>query len=186
MPRRLVRACSHEPGTVNYPGAIIGPASVTSCSHDDLLSRGNVAPGQLHCPEASSSKSDHYEFIWIPLVFTQIVTENDFKHVYLFLLLSGTFFIGKFILNINNEHAQDYSCPRATFAFCSHGEKLPRQGGLPGVVQRVTLLSKLPRGNEKLMWTVTGVRPCTETKLTPGSVSCPGVMSCPGIMWTGP
>ena len=38
----------------------------------------------------------------------------------------------------------------ATFAFCSHGEKLPRQGGLPGVVQRVTRLSKLPRGNEKL------------------------------------
>ena len=33
----------------------------------------------------------------------------------------------------------------------SHGEKLPRQGGLPGVVQRVTRLSKLPRGNEKLM-----------------------------------
>ena len=23
-------------------------------------------------------------------------------------------------------------CPGATFAFCSHGEKLPRQGGLPG------------------------------------------------------
>ena len=32
-----------------------------------------------------------------------------------------------------------------------HGEKLPRQCGLPGVVQRVTRLSKLPRGNEKLM-----------------------------------
>ena len=41
-------------------------------------------------------------------------------------------FIEKFILNINNEHAQDYSCPGVTFAFCSHGEKLPRQGGLPG------------------------------------------------------
>ena len=61
------------------------------------------------------------------------------------------FFIGNFILNINNEHAQDYSCPGATFAFCSHGEKLPRQDGLPGVVQRLTRLSKLPRGNEKLM-----------------------------------
>ena len=31
------------------------------------------------------------------------------------------------------------------------GEKLPRQGGLPGVVQQVTCLSKLPWGNEKLM-----------------------------------
>ena len=74
----------------------------------------------------------------------------NFKHVHLFLVLSGTF-LGKFILNINNEHAQDYSCPGGTFAFCLHGEKLPRQGGLPGVVQRVTRLSELPRGNEKLM-----------------------------------
>ena len=47
-------------------------ASVTSRSNDDLLSWGNVAPGQLHCPGASSSTSDHYEFIWIPLVFIQI------------------------------------------------------------------------------------------------------------------
>ena len=40
----------------------------------------------------------------------------------------------------------------ATLAFCSHGVlKLPRQGGLPGVVQRVTCLSKLPWGNDKLM-----------------------------------
>ena len=39
----------------------------------------------------------------------------------------------------------------ATLAFCSHGEKLPRQGGLPGVVQRVTCLSKLPWGNKKLV-----------------------------------
>ena len=59
--------------------------------------------------------------------------------------------IGKIIQNINNEHAQDYSCPGATSAFRSHGEKLPRQGGVHGVVQRVTRLSKSPRGNEKLM-----------------------------------
>ena len=141
-----LRACSHEPGTVNYPGA-----SVTSRSHDDLLSRGNVAPGQLHCPGLSSSLSDHYEFILIPLVFTQIVTENEF---YTRLHISGAFWnflLEKFIPNIDNEHAQDHSYPGATFAFCSHGEKLPRQGGLPGVVQQVTRLSKLTRGNEKLM-----------------------------------
>ena len=77
-------------------------------------------------------------------------------------------FIGKFIPNINNENAQNYSCPGATFAFCSDGEKLPRQGGLPSVLQWVTCLSKLLRGNEKLMCYVTGVRPCTEAKLTPG------------------
>ena len=67
-------------------------------------------------------------------------------------------FIEKFILNINNEHAQDYSCPGATFAFCSNEEKLPRQGGLPGVVsyRRQTMrldkvdpgVSELPLGNE--------------------------------------
>ena len=97
---------------MNYPGA-----SVTSRSHDDLLSWGNVAPGQLHCPRASSSLYDHYEFILIPLVFTQIVTENEF---YTRLHISGAFgnfLLEKFIPNIDNEHAQDYSCPGATFAF---------------------------------------------------------------------
>ena len=89
---------------------------------------------------------------------------NTFTYCWCFLELV----IEKFIPNINNEHAQDYSCPGATFGLCSHGEKLPRQGGLPGVVQRVTRLLKLPGGNEKLMWTVTVVRPCTEVKLTPG------------------
>ena len=74
----------------------------------------------------------------------------DFKHVYLFLVLLEPF-TGNFIPNINDEHAQDYTCPGTTFAFCSHGEMLPRQGGLPGVVQRVTRLSKFPRGNENLM-----------------------------------
>ena len=33
---------------------------------------------------------------------------------------------------------------------------------------------------------VTGVRPCAEAKLIPGSLSCPRAMSCPGIMRTGP
>ena len=32
-----------------------------------------------------------------------------------------------------------------------HGEKLPWQGWLPGVVQRVTRLSTLPRGKEKFV-----------------------------------
>ena len=46
----------------------------------------------------------------------------------------------KFIPNINNEQVQDYSCPGATFAFFSYGEKLPRQVGLPDVVQWVICL----------------------------------------------
>ena len=64
---------SELPQSNDCPGA-----SITSHSHDDLLSWGNVAPGQLHCPRSSSSSSDHYEFIRIPLVFAQIVTENEF------------------------------------------------------------------------------------------------------------
>ena len=52
---------SELPGGNDCPGA-----SVTSRSQDDLLSRGNVAPGQLHCPWVSSSLYDHYEFILIP------------------------------------------------------------------------------------------------------------------------
>ena len=94
----------------------------------------------------------------------------NFKYFWCFLEL----FIGKFIPNINNEHAQDYSCPWATFALSSYGEKLPQQGRLPGVVhpplkvapgqgeihvnsyRRQTMhpgevdpgVSQLPRGNE--------------------------------------
>ena len=37
----------------------------------------------------------------------------------------------------------------------------------------VTRLSKLPRGNKKLMWTVTGIRPCTEAKIDPGVSELP-------------
>ena len=66
-------------------------------TQDSKLPRGNHCPGlprvkcylaftwwfvvpeqQLHCPRASSSSSDYYEFIWIRLVFTQIVAEYEF------------------------------------------------------------------------------------------------------------
>ena len=75
LPRgnELSRDHVNRPRGNDCPGA-----SVTSRSQDDLLSRDNVAPGQLHCPGASSSSSDHYKFIRIPVVFTQIVTENEF------------------------------------------------------------------------------------------------------------
>ena len=95
-------------------------ARVTSRSHDDLLSRGNVAPGQLHCPGASWRLSDHYEMIFS--FYTNCYKEwilNTFTYFWCFLEL----FTGKFIPKINNEHAQDYSCPGATFAFCRHLEK---------------------------------------------------------------
>ena len=100
---------------------------------------------------------------------------NMFTYFWCFLEL----FIEKFTPNINNEHAQDYSCPRATFAFCSHGEKLSWQGQLPGVVQWVTHLSKLLRGKDKFMWTVTDIRPCSEAKLTPRQWAVPGHVNRP-------
>ena len=123
-----------NPGSKQPEGNHCPGLSVTSGSHDDLLSRGNnfIAPRQAHRHLNSfSSCTDCYRLSIL----------NMFTHFWCFLEL----FIGKFILNINNEHSQDYPCPGATFAFCSHGEKLPWQGRLPGVVQRVTHLSKLPR-----------------------------------------
>ena len=62
-----LRACSHEPGTVNYPGVMVAPGKALPRVHRMIC-----------CPGASSSSSDHYEFILIPLVFAQIVTENEF------------------------------------------------------------------------------------------------------------
>ena len=122
-----------------------------------------VVPGQ-RCPGSTSLPWGKFIVIWslrTYLNFFSFYTNcyrewilNTFTYFWCFLEL----FIEKFILNINNEHAQDYSRPWATFAFSLHGERLPRQGGLPGVVQSVTRFSK-SRGNEKLMWTVTGHAP---------------------------
>ena len=89
----------------------------------------------------------------------------------MFTYFSGI--LGKFILNINNEHAQGYSFPVATFAFCSHGESYLGKAGCttgkpplqvapgPGEIhvnsyRRQTMhrgkvdpgVSELPRGNE--------------------------------------
>ena len=51
------RACSHEPGTVNYPGVMIAPGQALPRVHMMIccpwatLPRVNfIAPGQLHCP----------------------------------------------------------------------------------------------------------------------------------------
>ena len=65
-----LRACSHEPRTVNFPGVMIAPGQALPrvhmmiCCPGAMLPRVNfIAPGQLHCPGASSSSSDHYELI---------------------------------------------------------------------------------------------------------------------------
>ena len=50
-----LRACSHEPGTVNYPGAMIAPGQALPrvhmmiCCPGAMLPRVNfIAPGQVH------------------------------------------------------------------------------------------------------------------------------------------
>ena len=75
-----LRACSHESGTVNYPGAMI--ASGQALPHVHMI---------ICCPWASSSSSDHYESILIPLVLYKLLQLMNFKHFYLFLVLSETF-----------------------------------------------------------------------------------------------
>ena len=109
------KACSHEPRTVNYPGG-----SVTSRSHDDLLSRVNfIALGQVQRHLITTNLSEFLQFLYN--CYREWIL-NAFTYFWCFLEL----FIRKFVPNINNEHMQDYSCPGTTFAFCSHGEKLPR------------------------------------------------------------
>ena len=127
------------------PGQELPRVHMMICCPGATLPRVNfIAPGQVHRHLITTNVSEFLYFLH------KLLQRINFIHVYVFLVHFGTF-IEKFIPNINNEHAQDCSCAGATFAFCSHGEKLPRQGGLPGVVQRVIRLSKLPRGNEKLM-----------------------------------
>ena len=86
-----------------------------------------IALGQAHHQLIAMNLS---QFVFLHKLFQRM----NFKHVYL-LLVFLELFIGKFISNINNECEQDYSCPVATFVFCSHGEKLPWQGLVPAVVQ---------------------------------------------------
>ena len=121
--------------------------SVTLRSHDDLLSRGNnvIAPAQAHHQLITMNLSEFVSFLHKLLQRMNFM--NTFTYFWCFLEL----FIGEFIPNINNEREQDYSCPGATFAFCSHGEKLPWQGRLPGIVQWVTCLWKLPPAKDKFM-----------------------------------
>ena len=121
------RACSHEPGTVNYPGVMIAPGQALPRVHMMICCPGATLPrGKFIVIWSLRIYLNSFSF------YTNCYREwilNRLTYFWCFLER----FIEKFILNIINEHAQDYSCPGATFAFCSYGEKLPRQGGLPGV-----------------------------------------------------
>ena len=110
---------------VNYPGVMNAPGQALPCVHMIIC-----------CPLATSTSLPRGKLKVITklsefLYFShKLLQRRNFKHVYPFLVLSGTFF-EKFISNSNNEHAQVYSFPGATLAFYSHRVKLPRQGGLP-------------------------------------------------------
>ena len=72
---------------MNYPGGNDYPgASVTWRSHDDLLSRDNVAPGDVHQHLINTNLFEFLQF------FDKLLQRMNFKHVYLFLVLSGTFY----------------------------------------------------------------------------------------------
>ena len=84
-----LRACSHESGTVNYPGVMIAPGQelprvhmMIRCPGATLPQVNFIAPGQVHRHPITTNVS---EFLYF---FTQIITENDF---YTRLCISGAF-----------------------------------------------------------------------------------------------
>ena len=111
------------------PGQRITPAQELPRVHMMICCPGATmpwvnfnAPGQVQRHLITTKLSECLYFLH------KLLKRMNFKHVYLFLVLSGTFY-WKISPTINNEHPQDYTCPGATFTFCSNGEKLPRQGG---------------------------------------------------------
>ena len=99
-----LRACSHEPSTVNYPGEIIARVICYLANTWWFAVKGQQLDclGQAHCHLNSFRFCTNCYREWIL---------NTFTHFWCFLEL----FIGKFIPNnCNNEHVQDYSCRGAT------------------------------------------------------------------------
>ena len=115
----FLKACSHEPGTVNYPGVMIAPGQALPrvhmmiccpgetlyrvnfiapgqalprvhmmiCCPGETLSRVNfIAPGQVHRHLITTNLSEFLKFLH------RLLQRMSFKHVYLFLVLSRTFY----------------------------------------------------------------------------------------------
>ena len=124
-----LRACSHKSRTVNYPGVMIAPGQRYLAFTRWFVIPGQRFPGSTSLPRGkfiviSSLRIYLSSFSFYTNCYSEWIL-NMFAYFWCFMELS----IEKFILNVNNEHTQDYSCPGATFAFCSHEEKVPRQGG---------------------------------------------------------
>ena len=113
----------------------------------------------------------------------------NFRHICLFPEL----FIRNFFSNFNNEHAQDYSCPGATFVFCSHGAKLSQQGGItrcctmgnpplevaPG--QRKTHVNSYRHQTVHRSKVDPGVGELGPVHMIPGQLIAPGQLTDPGV-----
>ena len=88
-----LRACSHEPGTVNYPGVMIAPGQALPrvhmmiCCPRTTLPRVNfIAPGEVHRHLITANLSEFLKFLH------KLLQNMNFEHIYLFLVLSGTFY----------------------------------------------------------------------------------------------
>ena len=77
-----LRACSHEPGTVNYPGVMFAPGQV--------LPRVQM---MISCPRATLPRGK-FIVIWSLRIYLDSFRfwRMNFKHHYLFLVSCGTFY----------------------------------------------------------------------------------------------
>ena len=94
LSKTRLRACSHEPGTVNYPGGMIAPGQALPRIHMMICCPGATLPwvnfialGQVQGHLITSKLSEFVYFL------NKLLQRMNFKHVYLFLLLSRTFYL---------------------------------------------------------------------------------------------
>ena len=88
-----LRACSHKPGTVNYPGVMFAPGQALPRVHMMICCPGTtlppvnfIAPGQVQRYLITTNLSEFLSFLH------KLLQRMNFKHVYLFLVFSGTFY----------------------------------------------------------------------------------------------
>ena len=132
-----------------------------------------ITPGQVHRNLITTNFS---EFLYF---YTNCYREwilNTFIYFWCFLEL---FLLGNLSWTLIMSMRKTTLAPGQLLRSVHMGKRYLGKAGYP------LYNTEVAPGQRKLMWTVTGVRPCTEAKLTPGSVSCLGTISCPGIMWTG-
>ena len=86
-----LRACSHEPGTVNYPRVMNAPGQALPHIHMMICRPGATLPwvnfivsGQVQRHLITTKLSEFLQFLH------KLLQGMNFKHVYLFLVLSGT------------------------------------------------------------------------------------------------